>query len=42
MGPAAARATEAVYAAFGPARNDVTRDDIAGWFGDPAAFAMQQ
>jgi transposase len=38
---AAARATEAVYAAFASALHDVTLDDIAGWFGDRAAYAMQ-
>jgi transposase len=38
---AAARTTEAVYAAFGSALHDVTPEDIAGWFGDRAAYAMQ-
>jgi transposase len=38
---AAARTTEAVYAAFGSALHDVTLDDIAGWFQDRAAYAMQ-
>jgi transposase len=38
---AAARATEAVYAAFASALHDVTPEDIAGWFGDRAAYAMQ-
>jgi transposase len=38
---AAARATEAVYAAFASALHDVTLEDIAGWFGDRAAYAMQ-
>src|SRR3954454_3867953 len=37
----AARTTEAVYAAFGSALHDVTPADIAGWFGDRAAYAMQ-
>jgi transposase len=41
MRSAAARTTEAVYAAFGSALHDVTPDDIAGWFGDRAAYAMQ-
>jgi transposase len=41
MRSAAARATEAVYAASGSALNDVTLEDIAGWFGDRAAYAMQ-
>jgi transposase len=39
---AAARATEAVYAAFASARHDVTLEDIAGWFHHRAAYAMQQ
>src|SRR4051795_531514 len=38
---AAARAKEAVYAAFGSALHDVTLDNIAGWFQDRAAYAMQ-
>jgi len=38
---AAARTTEAVYAAFASALHDVTPEDIAGWFGDRAAYAMQ-
>jgi len=38
---AAARTKEAVYAAFGSALHDVTLDDIAGWFQDRAAYAMQ-
>jgi transposase len=38
---AAARATEAVEAAFASALHDVTLEDIAGWFGDRAAYAMQ-
>ena len=41
MRSAAARTTEAVYAAFGSALHDVTPEDIAGWFGDRAAYAMQ-
>jgi transposase len=41
MRTAAARTTAAVYAAFGSALHDVTREDIAGWFGDRAAYAMQ-
>jgi len=39
---AAARATEAVYAAFASALQDVTIEEIAGWFGHRAAYAMQQ
>jgi transposase len=42
MRTAASRTTEAVYAAFGSALHDVTPDDIAGWFGDRAAYAMQR
>jgi transposase len=38
---AAARTTEAVYAAFASGLHDVTLEDIAGWFGDRAAYAMQ-
>jgi transposase len=38
---AAARTKEAVYAAFGSALHDVTLDNIAGWFQDRAAYAMQ-
>src|SRR3954466_6715422 len=38
---AAARTKETVYAAFGTALHDVTLDDIAGWFKDRAAYAMQ-
>jgi transposase len=37
----AARTTEAVYAAFASGLHDVTPEDIAGWFGDRAAYAMQ-
>jgi transposase len=37
----AARTTEAVDAAFGSALHEVTPEDIAGWFGDRAAYAMQ-
>jgi transposase len=38
---AAARTTETVYAAFGTALHDVTPENIAGWFQDRAAYAMQ-
>ncbi len=38
---AAARTKETVYAAFGSALHDVTRENIAGWFQDRAAYAMQ-
>jgi transposase len=38
---AAARTKEAVYAAFGSALHDVTLGEIAGWFQDRAAYAMQ-
>jgi transposase len=41
MKTAAARTTEAVYAAFGSALHDVTPENIAGWFQDRAAYAMQ-
>lgn len=41
MRTAAARTTEAVYAAFGSALHDVTPENIAGWFQDRAAYAMQ-
>jgi transposase len=41
MKSAAARTTETVYAAFGSALHDVTPDNIAGWFRDRAAYAMQ-
>ena len=41
MRSAAARTTESVYAAFCSALHDVTPEDIAGWFGDRAAYAMQ-
>jgi DDE superfamily endonuclease len=37
----AARATGAVEAAFASGAHDVTPEDIAGWFGDRAAYAMQ-
>jgi transposase len=37
----AARTTETVYAAFASALQEVTLDDIAGWFGHRAAYAMQ-
>jgi transposase len=36
-----ARTTEAVYAAFASGLHEVTLEDIAGWFGDRAAYAMQ-
>jgi transposase len=42
MKSAAARTTAAVYAAFASALHDVTPENIAGWFGDRAAYAMQQ
>ena len=38
---AAARTKETVYEAFGSALHDVTLDNIAGWFQDRAAYAMQ-
>jgi transposase len=38
---AAARTTETLYAAFGSALHDVTLGNIAGWFHDRAAYAMQ-
>src|SRR3954469_19106407 len=38
---AAARTKEAVYEAFGSALHDVTSENIAGWFQDRAAYAMQ-
>jgi transposase len=41
MRSAAGRTKEAVYAAFASALHDVTLDDIAGWFQDRAAYAMQ-
>ena len=41
MRSAAGRTKEAVYAAFGSALHDVTPEDIAGWFWDRAAYAMQ-
>jgi transposase len=41
MRTAAARTTDAVYAAFASALQDVTPEDIAGWFRDRAAYAMQ-
>jgi transposase len=37
----AARTTGAVYSAFAAGLHDVTLEDIAGWFGDRAAYAMQ-
>jgi transposase len=39
---AGARTTETVYAALGTALHDVTPTNIAGWFQDRAAYAMQQ
>jgi transposase len=42
MRSAKARTTEAVYAAFASALHDVTPENIAGWFRDRAAYAMQQ
>ena len=41
MRSAAARTKEAVYAAFASALHVVTPEDIAGWFQDRAAYAMQ-
>jgi len=41
MRSAAARTTETVYAAFGSALQEVTPENIAGWFRDRAAYAMQ-
>jgi transposase len=41
MRSAAGRTKEAVYGAFGSALHDVTPEDIAGWFQDRAAYAMQ-
>jgi transposase len=37
----AARTTEAVDAAFASGLHEVTLEDISGWFGDRAAYAMQ-
>ena len=37
----AARTTGAVDAAFTSGLHDATLEDIAGWFGDRAAYAMQ-
>jgi transposase len=42
MRSVAARTTGAVYAAFASGLHDVTLEDIAGWFGDRAAYAMQR
>ena len=42
MRSAAGRTKEAVYAAFASALHDVSLDDIAGWFQDRAAYAMQR
>jgi transposase len=41
MRSSAGRTKEAVYAAFGSALHDVTPENIAGWFRDRAAYAMQ-
>ena len=41
MRAAAARTTEAVYESFASALQDVTLEDIAGWFRSRAAYAMQ-
>jgi transposase len=41
MRSAAGRTKEAVYAAFSSALEDVTLENIAGWFQDRAAYAMQ-
>ena len=41
MKSAAARTTEAVYAAFASALDDVTLKDIAGWFRSRAAYAVR-
>lgn len=41
MRSAGGRTKEAVYAAFGSALHDVTPENIAGWFRDRAAYAMQ-
>jgi transposase len=38
---AAARTTEAVYAAIGMALQDVSSEDILGWFQDRASYAVQ-
>lgn len=38
---AAARTTNAIYAAIGPILHDVTPQDILGWFRSRAAYAMQ-
>src|SRR4029453_8380590 len=38
---AAARTTQTVYAAFCSALHEVTPEEIAGWFRDRAAYAMQ-
>src|SRR4029453_77869 len=41
MRSAAARTKETVYAAFCSALHEVTPEEIAGWFRDRAAYAMQ-
>jgi transposase len=41
MRSTAARTTEAVYGAFAAALEDVTLDDITGWFRSRAAYAMR-
>ena len=41
MKSAAARTTEAIYAAFASALHDVAPEDITGWFRSRATYAMQ-
>jgi transposase len=41
MRSAAGRTKDAVYVAFSSALEDVTLENIAGWFQDRAAYAMQ-
>src|SRR3954464_9044668 len=41
MRSAAGRTKEAVYEAFASALHDVSLEDLAGWFQDRAAYAMQ-
>jgi transposase len=41
MRSAGARTKEGIYAALGSALHDVTPENIAGWFQDRAAYAMQ-
>jgi hypothetical protein len=38
---AAARTTDAIYVAIGPALHDVSPQDILGWFQSRAAYAIQ-